>query len=259
MANAKILLVDDVQLFLEMQKDLFRRESYILLTANGGWEALDIMAREKPDLVFMDLFMPQGRGDEACARAKADPALRGIPIVIVTNSKDAKELSACRLSGCQEILFKPIDRDRFLATASRLLPGNTADSARVKLRIPVRFGQNQTSWTQAWAFNLSASGVFVETEHIPSVGQEIHVEITLPTLEITLSGKARVAWSNLPGTPSRKDYPMGAGLQFVDFSESQQKTLQVFLRRFRTGGIASPGKIDSHLPLSEGKPFYDSQ
>jgi CheY-like chemotaxis protein len=233
MASPKILLVDDIRLFLEMQKDVFRRDSFNLYTATGGWEALEIMAREKPDLVFMDFFMPQGRGDQACAKAKSDPNLRKIPIVIVTNSENPEDLAACRAAGCNEILFKPIDRDQFLQTSYRYLGIADPDSARVKLRLPVRFGQDPASMYEAWSFDVGSRGIFVETTNLLPSGTELHLEITLPTPKVTLAGKARVARTHLPGVLPEETYPKGLGLQFLDFSKSHLEILSGFLRRKR--------------------------
>jgi CheY-like chemotaxis protein len=233
MTHPKILLVDDVGLFLEIQKDVFRREPFTLLTANSGWEALKIMGREKPDLVFMDLFMPEGRGDEACARAKTDPSLRKIPIVMVTNSRSPEDLASCREAGCDDILFKPVDRDLFLTTAYRLLGIGAPDSVRVKLRIPVRFGRDRMSLTEAWSFDLGPGGVFVETGDFLPLGSEAHLEIMLPSPMIILSGKARVARGNLPGPHQGASHPKGLGLQFTDFSKSHLEILKGFLRRMK--------------------------
>lgn len=247
MANPKILLVDDVELFLEMQKDVFRRDSFTLLTARGGWEALEVMGRERPDLVFMDFFMPNGRGDEACAKAKADLLLRNIPIVIVTNSKKPEDLSTCRKTGCDEILFKPIDRERFLATAYRFLHISKTNSDRVQLRLPVRFGKEAAVLTDSWSFDLSLEGVFVETADFLPLGSELYVEITLPTPQITLTGQARVARANLSGGDSQGRYPRGMGLQFLDLGRAHRDVLNGFLCRMRTEMPSPQGKVAGQL------------
>jgi CheY-like chemotaxis protein len=243
MTHPKILLVDDVGLFLEMQKDVFRRESFSLLTARSGWEALEVMCSEKPDLVFMDFFMPQGRGDQACAKAKTDPVLRHIPIVIVTNNTNAKDLQACRAAGCDEVLFKPIDREQFLQTSFRFLRITDPDSVRVKLRLPLRFGEDRTFLKEAWSFDVGVKGVFVETGEFLPLGTEIHLEIILPSPNVTLEGKARVARANVPGALPGATYPKGMGLQFLDFSKSHLEILNGFLRRKKTEVRESARKL----------------
>lgn len=248
MTNPKILLVDDVELFLEMLKDVFRRESFTLLTAKGGWQALDIMGREKPDLVFMDYFMPHGRGDEACARAKADPGLSTIPIVIVTNRTNQEDLSSCWAAGCDDILFKPIDREQVLQAAFRYLGRASAVSTRSRVRIPVRFGQDPASLSKAWSFDLAPGGLFVETVDIPALGAEVHLEMTLPSPVVTLTGKARVVRANLPGALQKGMHPKGVALQFLEFSPTHLEMFNAFLRRLKTEGRAPKGTPRGSLP-----------
>ncbi|HKK01215.1 MAG TPA: response regulator, partial [Desulfuromonadales bacterium] len=103
MSHRKILLVDDVELFLELEKTFFNRAGFQLLVARTGQEAYDLAVSERPDLIFMDLFMPQMNGDEACRLLKADPALAAIPVVMVTQGGHEEELRRCRQAGCNDI------------------------------------------------------------------------------------------------------------------------------------------------------------
>ena len=78
-----ILISDDVNLFLEMEKTLFRRHDIGLLVAHTGLEALELIEREKPDLVLLDLHLEGMDGDECCRRVKENPELAGIPFVLM--------------------------------------------------------------------------------------------------------------------------------------------------------------------------------
>jgi uncharacterized protein (TIGR02266 family) len=227
-----------------MEKDIFRREPFSLLTAKSGWEALEMMAREKPALVFMDFYMPNGRGDEACARAKADPVLQSIPIVIVTNSRNPEDLDACRRAGCNDILYKPFDRERFLAVTSRWLWISASESARVKVRLPVRFGTDRESLTDAWSFDLGLGGIFVDTDRLVPLGTELVLEVSLPALKTTLSGTARVARIQVPADRSGAIYPRGLGLQFLDMAASHRETLKIFLRWMKTRARVSKRQVE---------------
>ena len=72
MHKKKVLLVDDVQLFLEQEKTFFNRNDFELLLARRGSEAIRIIREEKPELVFMDLYMPEADGDRCCHMIKSD-------------------------------------------------------------------------------------------------------------------------------------------------------------------------------------------
>lgn len=83
--DSKILLVDDVNMFLELQKTFLKLSSVHLFTAQDGVEALQVMRKERPSLVFMDLHMPRMDGAECCARMKADAESKAIPVVMITS------------------------------------------------------------------------------------------------------------------------------------------------------------------------------
>jgi CheY-like chemotaxis protein len=92
----KILLVDDVTMFLELQKMFLKLTSARLLTAKNGEEAIEVVRQERPELVFMDLHMPVMGGAECCARLKADPEFKTLPIVMLTSEGKTEERDICR-------------------------------------------------------------------------------------------------------------------------------------------------------------------
>jgi len=128
--NKKILIVDDepdVVSYLEM---LLRDRGYETLSASDGREAIEIVRQEKPDLVTLDISMPEASGTRFYKEIKRDAELASIPVVIVTavtgygGDKYAyKEfISHSRLVPPPEGYFpKPIERDAFLETIRTLL------------------------------------------------------------------------------------------------------------------------------------------
>ena len=106
----KILLVDDVNLFLEQEKGYFDRNEFRILTANDGNKALETVKKEQPDIVFMDLYMPGMDGDRCCYLIKADEKLRHIPVIMVTQGVSDEDFERCWQAGCDDIIAKPINR-----------------------------------------------------------------------------------------------------------------------------------------------------
>jgi len=99
MDKKKILIADDeAGIRLTLGKTLDK--DYVVLEATNGEEAVEIAKGQKPDLILMDLIMPKMDGYAACSQIKADPATRGIPVVILTavghelNKKFAAEMGA---------------------------------------------------------------------------------------------------------------------------------------------------------------------
>jgi Response regulator containing CheY-like receiver, AAA-type ATPase, and DNA-binding domains len=118
MAAAKILLVDDEGLMLALYKGYLERAGYQLLTAKSGEEAIEIAARERPDLIVMDVIM-QGMSGLAALRAlKTNDTTDRIPVMIVTAAVDKQRAAARResmLGGAVRFLTKPITPTQLLA------------------------------------------------------------------------------------------------------------------------------------------------
>lgn len=102
-AMRKVLLVDDSRLVLRMGK-LFLEHDYDVVTAQSGDEALILAAREHPDLILMDVNMPDLTGPETAARLAQDKRTRGIPVVLVTTEGECRGLASGR-----DRLLKPFD------------------------------------------------------------------------------------------------------------------------------------------------------
>src|SRR5260221_4388592 len=95
--SARILVVDDVDINVKLLGAKLASEYFDVLTAANGAAALAICAAELPDLVLLDVMMPEMDGFEVCRRLKADPATSHIPVVMVTALSDAAD----RLTGLE--------------------------------------------------------------------------------------------------------------------------------------------------------------
>ena len=91
--KATILLIEDDPTLIEMYQLKFKLSGLNLLVATGGYQGLDMVKKEKPDLVLLDIRMDDLDGFEVLKRMKADPTLKGIPVYLLTNmgEKDAAE------------------------------------------------------------------------------------------------------------------------------------------------------------------------
>ncbi|HVL37422.1 MAG TPA: response regulator [Burkholderiales bacterium] len=115
-----ILIVEDVELNRDLLVQLLE-DRYRLVLATDGEAALELAARERPDLVLMDLSLPRVDGWEATRRLKADPALAGIPVIALSAHAMRGDEAKARASGCDEFLTKPLDEDRLYETIARAL------------------------------------------------------------------------------------------------------------------------------------------
>ncbi len=230
MNRKRILLADDVDLFLELEKTLFRRENFDLLIARSGAEAWDKACTEIPDLIFMDLFMPQMDGDEVCRKIKLHSPTAHIPVIMVTQGGRSADLERCRQSGCDDILLKPINRHLFVATARRFLRVSDRLEPRVLARLEVRHVEGRGELLRDYSLNLSSGGLFLATNSPLPVDTRLTLAFQLPDSQLPITCPGCVAWVNLPGEWFNPLLPTGMGLQFLDLSTDELSALRQFVK-----------------------------
>ena len=113
--SARILVVDDNPLNLRMLADWLATEHYVVNTATDGFEALAKIAAERPDIVLLDVVMPELNGFEVCRRIKADPTMADIPVIMVTALSDVDDLVRGFDAGADDFVTKPFNFDALMA------------------------------------------------------------------------------------------------------------------------------------------------
>jgi two-component system, sensor histidine kinase and response regulator len=115
MAAPSILVVDDQPINVQLLKRKLEREGIRVVPAYNGLEALELIRKERPDLILLDVMMPDMDGIEVCQRLQANEEMRGIPVIFIT-ARTAKESKLEGLSvGAVDYITKPIDLDETLA------------------------------------------------------------------------------------------------------------------------------------------------
>ena len=115
MSVPRILVVDDQAINVQLLRLKLEREGMQVLTAPSGREALAQATNARPDLILMDLLMPDMDGLTACRQLKADPATRDIPVIFLTASPSKEHRQEGRAAGAADYLVKPIDLDETMA------------------------------------------------------------------------------------------------------------------------------------------------
>jgi PleD family two-component response regulator len=104
----KILLVDDSKTVLLMEEALLRVRAQIL-KAPGGAQALRIAAEEQPDLILLDIVMPDMNGIETCRLLRGMEVTKSTPIIMVSTRSDPKSVESAYAAGATDYVTKPID------------------------------------------------------------------------------------------------------------------------------------------------------
>jgi two-component system cell cycle response regulator DivK len=120
--SKRILVVDDQPDNRQIIRDLLAATDYELTEAEDGEQALAAVAKQRPDLILMDIQLPIMDGYEATRRIKADPASRSIPIIAVTSSALSGEEQKARAAGCDDYVTKPYSPRLLLARIREFLP-----------------------------------------------------------------------------------------------------------------------------------------
>ncbi|MEA2489834.1 MAG: hypothetical protein QOH21_1626 [Acidobacteriota bacterium] len=123
MNRKKILLVDDSATTLMMEQMVLRGQAYQIVTAKNGREAVAAAAAERPDLILLDVVMPEMNGFEACRNIRRDAVSRNVPIIMVTTKGEEHNVETGFQSGCSDYITKPINGAELLTKVRTWLEG----------------------------------------------------------------------------------------------------------------------------------------
>ncbi|MFC0250511.1 response regulator [Massilia consociata] len=121
-----VLLVEDNLFNQQVARELLAQAGADVVVAGNGREALETMAQQRFDCVLMDVQMPVMDGLEATRRIRADPALRGTPVIAMTANAGVEDRSRCLEAGMDEFLTKPVVPQLLAATIARCVGRGTA-------------------------------------------------------------------------------------------------------------------------------------
>jgi len=117
-----ILVVEDQEDNRQILRDLLTSADYEMTEAENGQEALEAVAKQKPDLILMDIQLPVMDGYEATRRLKGNPAYKDIPLIVVTSYALSGDEGKARDAGCDAYVTKPYSPRQLLAKIREFLP-----------------------------------------------------------------------------------------------------------------------------------------
>lgn len=120
-SSKTVLIVEDNELNMKLFHDLLEAHGYLTLQTKDGMEALRLAREHRPDLILMDIQLPEVSGLEVTKWIKEDDDLKSIPIIAVTAFAMKGDEEKIRESGCEDYLAKPISVGKFLEAVQRYL------------------------------------------------------------------------------------------------------------------------------------------
>lgn len=119
LSSLKVMIIDDSKTIRKSAETLLSKEGCEVLTAEDGFEALAIIAVNKPDIIFVDIMMPKLDGYQTCTLIKNNRQFRDTPVIMLTSKDSIFDKARGRIVGSEEYLTKPFTRDDLLQAVSR--------------------------------------------------------------------------------------------------------------------------------------------
>jgi len=123
MTNGRhVLCIEDEPEMIELMRLILERKGFRVTGAVGGFEGLEILKAEKPDLILLDLMMPDIDGWEVYRQMKADPALTNIPVIVVTaKAQSIDKVLGLHIAKVDDYITKPFGPQELLASVVKVL------------------------------------------------------------------------------------------------------------------------------------------
>jgi len=152
--SARVLVVDDVMPNVKLLAAKLAREYFDVITAYNGVQALELVRRESPDIVLLDVMMPGMDGFEVCQRIRSDPLTMHIPVVMVTALSDVADRVRGLESGADDFLTKPVNDIALFARVRSLV------------RLKMIMDEWRLRETTSGQFGVLSSSVSVQNESV---------------------------------------------------------------------------------------------
>ncbi|MBC8470848.1 MAG: response regulator [Planctomycetes bacterium] len=124
MLSVLILIVEDDSKTVKLLRDMLQAQSYRVIEATDGREAIELATGQKPDLITMDFQLPVMNGLDATRALKANPVTKNIPIIAITASAMKGQDQIALEAGCDAYISKPFNMDILLETIKKHLAGS---------------------------------------------------------------------------------------------------------------------------------------
>ncbi|MDZ7811125.1 MAG: response regulator [Arhodomonas sp.] len=108
------MVIDDSKTIRRTAETLLRKEGCEVITATDGFEALALIADQRPDIIFIDIMMPRLDGYQTCALIKNNASFRHTPVIMLSSKDGLFDRARGRIVGSEQYLTKPFTRDELL-------------------------------------------------------------------------------------------------------------------------------------------------
>jgi two-component system, OmpR family, alkaline phosphatase synthesis response regulator PhoP len=223
----RILLVDQSRGALLFQETILRRREAVISTALAGSEGLRKAREEQPQLIMFGYDLFDMSAPEFCREIRADERTRAISLLLVCERDNSQHQDLCFAAGCNDVIFRPLQRHDLDAKITRLTTIPTRRTLRTLTRIEVSLEKNGR-FLIGRSLNISATGMLLELDRVLPGDGKLRLHFYLPGEATPMEMEAEVLRSEFVGTMAKY------GLQFVTVNEEERDRIEKFVRRLRS-------------------------
>jgi response regulator RpfG family c-di-GMP phosphodiesterase len=223
----RILLVDHSRGALLFQETILRRRHQVILTALAGGEGLQKARMERPQLIIFGFDLFDMTAPEFCREVRADPDLRNASLLLVCDRENAEHADLCLSAGCNDVIFRPLQRDELDEKVSRLTSIPSRRQLRTITRIEVSL-ENNGRFILGRSLNISANGMLLEVDRVLPGDGKLRIHFYLPGDPKPMQIIGEVLRAEFTGTLAKY------GVRFVATDDDQRARIERFVQRLRS-------------------------
>ena len=225
----KVLLVDDVEFIVDVMKSYLKKSPVETCQADSGRSAIDMAQLHWPDLIVMDVAMPEMDGVAACREIKANEKLKDVPVVLIYDPDRDPAPEELKASGCDDLVTKPLGREDFLTITHRHLFHIERRERRAACQMTVNFTLDGQLF-QGMGIDISRSGMYIEFRDKQLEKSNVDLNFYLATIsDKQVLVKGRIVWVNQGHPRPNLNMPQGFGVEFQLLGEESKAIIAKYL------------------------------
>jgi len=225
--TGRILLVDQSRGALLFQETILRRREAIISTAIAGSEGLKKARDEQPQLIMFGFDLFDMSAPEFCREIRSDDRTRGISLLLVCERDSAQHQDLCLAAGCNDVIYRPLQRNDLDAKITRLTTIPTRRDLRTLTRIEVSL-EKSGRFLIGRSLNISSTGMLLELDRVLPGEGVLRLHFYLPGEPSPMQIDAEVLRAEFVGTMAKY------GLRFQELGEEERERIEKFVRRLRS-------------------------
>ena len=224
--NGRILLVDHSRGAMLFQETILRRRGTSVMTALAGSEGLVKARAERPHLIIFGFDLFDMTAPEFCRAIREDELTRAVSLLLVCERENAQQGDLCIAAGCNDVIFRPLQRQDLDAKVARLTTIPSRRQLRTITKIEVSMEKNGR-FILGRSVNISANGMLLEVDRVLAGEGRVRLHFFLPGDPKPLQLDAEVLRAEFAGAMAKY------GMRFVDTSDEDRERIEQFVHRLR--------------------------